>query len=238
MMNTRRQFLIQSATVFGTAAAFPVMAQSVDQPVSPPPDDPARPRLELARVKAFVQAGHSDLPKVKAMLEEEPALINASWDWGNGDWETALEGASHMARMDIVAFLLRNGARANLFSMAVLGNVEAVNAMIQAEPAFFNTRGPHFLTLLYHAALSGRVDLTEMIAAHLGDDRGQHFNQALRGAAQFGTAEMVEWLLTNGVTNVNELNFWNETPLDISLKRGDEAIAELLKKKGGVRSSP
>jgi ankyrin repeat protein len=143
-----------------------------------------------------------------------------------------------MARTDIVGFLLQNGARANLFSMAVLGNIEAVTALIRAEPAFFNTRGPHFLTLLFHAALSGRVDLTEMVAAHLGDDRDQHFNQALRGAAQFGTVEMVEWLIENGVTNVNERNFWNETPLDVSLKRGDEAIAELLRKKGGVQSSP
>jgi ankyrin repeat protein len=215
-----------------------MMAQARDQPVSPPPDDPERPRQELARVKAFVQAGHSDLPKVKAMLEEEPALINASWDWGNGDWETALEGASHMAQTDIVTFLLQNGARANLFSMAVLGNSDAVTAMVQAEPAFFNTRGPHFLTLLYHAALSGRVELTEAIAAHLGDDSGEHFNQALRGAAQLGTVEMVDWLITNGVTNVNELNFWNETPLDVSIKRGDEAIADLLRKRGGVESSP
>ncbi len=75
-----------------------------------------------------------------------------------------------------------------------------------------------------------------MIAVRLAEDKDRHFNQALRGAAQFGTVEMVDWLIENGVTDVNQTNFWNETPLDVSIKRGDEAIAALLREKGGVRA--
>jgi len=46
-------------------------------------------------VKAFVIAGHFDanIPKVKEMLTQDPKLAVAAWDWGAGDWETALGGA-------------------------------------------------------------------------------------------------------------------------------------------------
>ena len=37
-----------------------------------------------------------------ALLDEQPGLLNATWDWGGGDFETALGGAAHMGRRDIV----------------------------------------------------------------------------------------------------------------------------------------
>ena len=40
-------------------------------------------------VKEFVTVGHGNLEKTKQMLEATPALLNASWDWGNGDFEEA-----------------------------------------------------------------------------------------------------------------------------------------------------
>jgi hypothetical protein len=43
-------------------------------------------------VKAFIQAGY-DIPKVKEFLAHDPKLIYTSWDWGGGDWETALAAA-------------------------------------------------------------------------------------------------------------------------------------------------
>jgi hypothetical protein len=238
MNNPRREFVVKSTSILGSLVAFPWAAYAQAQADSLPADDPARPRQQLARVREFVQAAHSDLPRVKAMLEVDPRLVSASWDWGNGDWETALEGASHVAQRETVAFLLQKGARANLSSMAVLGHVEAVIAMLQAQPELGRTRGPHFLTLLYHAALGGRIELMEFIAPRLGPDRAQHCNQALRGAAQYGTPEMVAWLIDNGVTNMNETNFLNKTPLDVALARGDKAVATLLKNNGGIVSVP
>ena len=41
-------------------------------------------------VRQFVGAGHSNMEKVKALLEEFPNLIYSSWDWGGGDFETAI----------------------------------------------------------------------------------------------------------------------------------------------------
>ena len=40
----------------------------------------------------FVIYAHSDLPMVKNLLTREPGLLNATLDWGGGDWETALGG--------------------------------------------------------------------------------------------------------------------------------------------------
>jgi hypothetical protein len=52
-------------------------------------------------VKRFVIAGHFNLLAVKKMLSEDPTLINGAIDWGKGDFETALGGASDMGLRDI-----------------------------------------------------------------------------------------------------------------------------------------
>ena len=53
----------------------------------------------------FVIFAHSNLDMVKKLYDREPGLLNATMDWGDGDWEDALGGASHMGRKDIVKFL-------------------------------------------------------------------------------------------------------------------------------------
>ena len=62
-------------------------------------------------VEDFVIYAHSDLEMTKKLLDREPLLINGFMDWGAGDWESGLGGASHMGRHDIVGFLLERGAR-------------------------------------------------------------------------------------------------------------------------------
>ena len=59
------------------------------------------PALDPAIVESFVAKAHGDLDGVRALLDEEPALVNATWDWGGGDWETGLGAAAHMGRRDI-----------------------------------------------------------------------------------------------------------------------------------------
>lgn len=73
------------------------------------------PQINRTLIQDFIIFGHMDLPMVKKLLETEPMLINAFMDWGAGDWENALGGASHMGRHDIVEFLLEKGARIDIF---------------------------------------------------------------------------------------------------------------------------
>lgn len=238
-MNTpRRNFIVSSAAALGSLSLFPLLTHAKSSETEAPADNPKRPRQPLSLVREFVQAAHFDLPKVKAMLTDNPALIYASWDWGNGDWETALEGASHMARSDTVTYLLEKGARANPFSLAMLGKAGAVEAILNAEPTLAYARGPHFLTLLFHAALSSNLAPAVIVAGYLETDSARHFNQALRGAAEFGTKEMAAWLIANGVTDVNPKNFFGKTPLDLAEKRNAASIVTLLKENGGINGSP
>ncbi|MBS1717622.1 MAG: ankyrin repeat domain-containing protein [Armatimonadetes bacterium] len=120
------------------------------------PDFPfRRPRLDPKLVKAFVIAAHSNLPAVKEMLEAEPGLLNATVDWGNGDFEQAIEGAGHMGNRDIALYLLSKGARMNLFCAAMLGELDYVKAVLTAHPNLKDSLGPHKIPLLKHCEAGG-----------------------------------------------------------------------------------
>ncbi|MCI0395920.1 MAG: ankyrin repeat domain-containing protein [Chloroflexi bacterium] len=118
---------------------------------------------ELAR--EFVSVSHSDLDRVKELLEQEPALANAAWDWGGGDWETGLGAAAHMGRRDIAEYLLDHEARLDLFAAAMLGQLEVVKAALAAFPQALHTPGPHGIPLLAHAHAGGQE--AAAVAAYL-----------------------------------------------------------------------
>lgn len=106
-------------------------------------------------VQAFVGNAHGDLEKVKALLAQEPGLLNAAYDWGGGDWETALGAAAHMGRKDIASFLLKQGARLDIFAAAMLGKTDIIRAMLADNPSLKKMVGPHGIPLLAHAKVGG-----------------------------------------------------------------------------------
>jgi hypothetical protein len=114
-----------------------------------------KPALEASLVQDFVINAHSNLDRVKELLAQDPALVNATWDWGGGDFETALGGAAHMGRKGIAKFLLDHGARLDLFAAAMLGSLEIVKAALTAYPNALHTPGPHGIPLLVHAQAGG-----------------------------------------------------------------------------------
>jgi hypothetical protein len=111
--------------------------------------------LQASLVQEFVGVAHGDLNRVQQMLAQEPGLINACWDWGGGDFESALGAAAHMGRKDIANFLLQKGARLDLFAAAMLGKLEIVKAALVAFPAALHTPGPHGIPLIAHAQAGG-----------------------------------------------------------------------------------
>lgn len=114
-----------------------------------------KPALEEALVEEFVGNAHGNLERVQELLAQEPSLVNATWDWGGGDFETALGAASHMGRRDIALFLLDHGARLDIFAAAMLGRLEVVKAAIEAYPETLHTPGPHGIPLVTHAEMGG-----------------------------------------------------------------------------------
>ncbi|HJP83162.1 MAG TPA: hypothetical protein VJ835_06605 [Fimbriimonadaceae bacterium] len=161
---TRRGFCVGAA-----AFALPVIASSQDKPTGPvekpfsrdydPPEfKPSwkNPQLNRQMLQDFVIYAHSDLEMTKELLDKEPLLINGLMDWGAGDWESGLGGASHMGRRDIVEFLLERGARIDIFCATMMGQLDAVKSFLKLQPKLIDARGPHGFTLHFHGQLAGK----------------------------------------------------------------------------------
>jgi hypothetical protein len=150
---TRRAFLHTAALTASGLVVFSdaTYGQQKDSLAIPKRPDPLQPTL----VRDFVIAGHGQFDKTKEMLAKTPSLLNATWDWGGGDFETALGGASHMGNREIAEFLIAQGARMDIFAAAMLGKLDVVKMMIAAYPTLKDSRGPHGITLLTHAQKGG-----------------------------------------------------------------------------------
>src|SRR5689334_12061937 len=110
-----------------SGAAAGLFGQS--SPASPPS------RLELDLVKDWVGKAHQrQLDPMRELLKRESNLIQSSWDWGSGDWESALQAAAHTGSREMALFLLDQGARVDLFAATMLGKLDALKVMLDTFP--------------------------------------------------------------------------------------------------------
>lgn len=114
-----------------------------------------KPALDSKLVEEFVGVAHGNFARVKELLEQESALVNATWDWGGGDFETALGAAAHMGNKPIANYLLDHGARLDIFAAAMLGKLDVVKAALAAYPDAIDIPGPHDIPLIDHAEAGG-----------------------------------------------------------------------------------
>jgi len=117
------------------------------------------PAIAPELVSEMVRKAHSDLNRVKELVAQEPKLVNACWDWGGGDFESALGAAAHTGRREIAEFLLDNGARIDIFAAAMLGHLDMVKAAIDACPQARKAPGAHGIPLIAHAKMGGEQAL-------------------------------------------------------------------------------
>jgi len=157
MMN-RKKFINGSLLGLSTALVAPTL-------VFPQSQKKESNQLDTKLVKDFVVAGHSKLELVKEMLHEYPNLIYSPYDWGNGDFEEAIEGAGHLGNKEIVNYLISQGARVNLFVLTMLGKTDLVKPVLEAYPELIFAKGPHGLTLLHHALIGESSDLADYLKA-------------------------------------------------------------------------
>lgn len=170
-MPLTRRSLVQGGSLL--LAAGTLLAQTAPTPPTPPPSKvPDKgPKLDADLVRSFVGAAHGNLERTRELFASHNALVNATWDWGGGDWETGLGGAAHMGNQEIARFLLTQGARMDVFAAAMLGKIEIVKAFLADDPAVANQKGPHGIPLVRHA-LAGKqqavVDLLVAAGAKVG----------------------------------------------------------------------
>jgi len=158
---SRRSFLKFASAIFPLRAAhLPARILGSEIPsedgLSAPISD-SFPTQPPELVREMVTVAHFDLKRVRELVDARPSLARAAWDWGFGDWETALGAASHMGNRPIAEYLISKGARPSLFSSTMLGQLEVVKAFVAAQPNVQRIRGPHSISLLAHAKAGGEA---------------------------------------------------------------------------------
>jgi hypothetical protein len=169
--------------------------------------------LPKDQVFDFVRNAHTNLEKTKQLLDKEPRLLRATWEWAPGDFESAIGAASHSGAVEIVEFLLDRGASYSVFVAAVLGHLDSVTATIEHNPALINCRGPHGIPLLSHAIAGG--DRAENVAEYLrkmGAEAEEKWEDLVvdKALADFAVGE---YLITR-----------NERAMNFSIVKNDEKL--------------
>jgi hypothetical protein len=162
------------------------------------------PRQATDKAREVVGASHANLLRVKELVSGTPALARAAWDWGYGDWETALGAASHVGNKEIAAVLLAAGAHPTIFSAAMLGHLDTVKAFVAASPGIQRTRGPHGIPLMDHARAGEASEVVKYLVT-LGDADPRYPSEphaagdpdALHGAYIFGPGANDRFIVSN-----------------------------------------
>ena len=193
-MAVSRRFFLGATPVLalaGAARSRGVRAEPQEQPI---PLSSNFPTHDSALVRDFVGASHGNVAKVKELLQGRPALAKSAWDWGYGDWETALGAASHVGNRDIAELLIATGAPATIFSAVMLGQLEAVQAFVAASPGIQRTKGPHGIPLLAHAQAGKAAEVIKYLeslggadGAYRNDSVSDEDRAAILGTYTFGT---------------------------------------------------
>jgi hypothetical protein len=147
------------------------------------------PAIDDEIVSEVVGVSHFNIDRLKELVDPRPELARATWDWAFGDWETAIGAASHVGRRDIVEYLLEKGARPDIFTYAMLGDYNAVKAMIECSPGVQRNMGPHGISLLQHArtglgAVGGNKTMSQRLIDYLeklGDADGRPYEEVAEG---------------------------------------------------------
>jgi hypothetical protein len=232
---TRRSFLSLAPAVFAarpfSSSRFLEFSSSAGEgtPTS------GFPFQDRALVREVVAASHGNLARVKELVTARPTLARASWDWGFGDHEAAIDAASHMGNRPIAEFLIASGARPTIFTMAMLGRLNAVRAIVDSLPGLQRTRGPHGITLLAHARAGG-AQAAEVISylEGLGDADPRYANLPLSDADV--TALAGDYAVENAA--VQRLRIGKNARGDFSISGPDVLIDRALFHQGGFVFNP
>jgi ankyrin repeat protein len=173
----------------------------------------------------FIIKCHFDLETVKSRLAVEPGLANA---YNPETIESALGAAGHVGNETIAKYLLANGAKPELAASAMLGERDMVEAAIARDPKLATSGGAHNISIAFHAALSGDVQMMQVLW-----DAGaqEQVKQSLLGAVMKNRLEMAKWLIDHGAaTDIKD--FQGRSALEVAEQSGFSEMADLLRGAG------
>ena len=171
----------------------------------------------------FVLAAHGNAQRVHELLTYHPDLARTA-RWSRFD-ESAMDAAAHTGRREIAEKLLAAGAPMTIFAAAALGREGDVAALLDAGDQTADARGIHDISLLFHAALSGKLSLVELVRRRGASDRA--IDEALHASVIADAPDVVEFLLAEGA-DTDVRNFEGRTPLEAARERGADRAARVL----------
>lgn len=180
-------------------------------------------------IDQFVGNAHGNLTVVRELLEKHPSLINASATWT----ETAIQAAAQTGQVNIVEYLLANGAEYDICTAAMLGMLEDVREYLTKDHNQINARGAHGIPLLYFPLLHAHQNIAEFLLQHGADPNeiSPGGITPLHGAVMFSQSNMARWLLEQGA-NPNP-RYKGKTPLTIAMGNKHQELVDILRNFGG-----
>lgn len=182
-------------------------------------------------IREFVIAGHGNLTRVQQMLDEMPSLLNTEYQWGENDWESAIQAASHVGNTAVAEYLLSKGAPLKIYTAAMLGRKADVDSLLATDESLIKQTGAHGIPILAHSAFNGDVELFSYLVSR-GAMEGIPY--ALHNAVASGRVGLAKWILENMNPDLNWKNFEEKSVLTVAIERGNQELQDLLRARGAV----
>ncbi len=181
-------------------------------------------------IDQFVANAHGDFTLVTELLEKYPAMINANATWA----EIAVEAATQTGQVDIVNYLLAHGAKYDICTAAMLGNLDRIQIFLTGDQNLINARGAHGIPLLYFPVIHTHQEVADFLLQRGADPNASSPGgiTPLLGTVMFTQTQMTRWLLQHG-TDPNP-RYEGKTPLAMSLENKQSELADILRSFGGI----
>lgn len=184
------------------------------------------------RVARLVE--HGKLDEAERLLRDNPHLIHDDEaGWGDG----ILAGPAHDGRHDVIAMLMRLGARVppvSKWAPYYYFKHEATAAFLMEHGMDANHMNWHRFTLLHHMAAEGELTKAKLLLTHGADINAiddEYRSTPLGVAARRGQSAMVALLLERGADAVAAGASW-AVPLAWAKQKGHSHVADMLRKAG------
>ena len=181
------------------------------------------------RVGKLIEAGNLD--EAERVLRANPhLLVDQEAGWGDG----ILAGPAHDARHDVIAMLLRLGARVppvSKWAPYYYFKHEATAAFLLDNGMDPNHMNWHRFTLLHHMAADGELGKARLLLDHGAEIDAideEYRSTPLGVAARRGQREMVKLMLERGADPSGAGAPW-ATPLAWAERKGQREIADMLR---------
>ncbi|XP_046332501.2 ankyrin repeat and KH domain-containing protein 1-like [Haliotis rufescens] len=177
---------------------------------------------------------------VKYILSQNIAEINSRDTYGR----TPLMMAAAEEHKDVFDLLVSKGCDVsafdgngnNILHLACFeGHVEMVKYILSQNILDINSRGVHGRTSLMFAATEGHKDVFDSVMSKGGDASlvDTHGDNILLLACLGGHAEMVKYILSQNIVDINSRGLYGRTPLMVAVAGGYKDVFDLLVSEGG-----